>query len=88
MAPLKERFPGSMRMRSERVGLLLVLICTFGSAGFLLADSASDADSTPAPEKIEAPASTPAPAESSDESHSQVPQQQSPGEVIGIPMLA
>jgi hypothetical protein len=73
-------------MRSERVGLLLVLIPTFGSAAFLLADSAQDAEPVPPPKKIEAPASTPT--KSSDESHSQVPQQQSPGEIIGIPMLA
>jgi len=72
-------------MRSDRVGLLLVLIPTFGSAAFLLADSVSDADAEPAPKKIEAPQSTPN--DASDESHSQVPQP-SPGEVIGIPMLA
>jgi hypothetical protein len=72
-------------MRTSQVGLLLVLISTIGSAAFLVTDAASDADAAPAPKKIVAPRSTPA--ESSDESHSQVPQQ-SPGEVIGIPMLA
>jgi hypothetical protein len=72
-------------MRSSRVGLLLVLIPTIGSAAFLWADSAQRPDPAPAPQTIEAPPS--ASDESADDSHSQAPAHSS-GEVIGIPLLA
>jgi hypothetical protein len=74
-------------MRTSRVGLLLVLIPTIGSAAFLIADAAQRNDPPPAPKAIEAPPSTSD--ESVDDSHSQAPpQQHSDGEVIGIPLLA
>lgn len=72
-------------MRSSRVGLLLVLIPTIGSAAFLWADSAQRSDSAPAPQTIEAPSSSSD--ESVEDSHSQAPAH-SDGEVIGIPLLA
>ena len=68
----------------NRLGLLLILIPMIASAAFVLADSAERA--RPAPKKLEAPAAAPK-NESSDESRSQLPQH-SPGEVIGVPMLA
>ena len=69
----------------NRFGLLLVLIPMIASAALVLKDAAEHARPAPAPKKLEVPAS---PAnESSDDSHSQVPQH-SPGEVIGVPMLA
>ena len=73
----------------KRFGLLLVLIPMIASAALVLKDAAEHARPAPAPapapKKLEVPAS---PAnESSDDSHSQVPQH-SPGEVIGVPMLA
>ena len=70
----------------KRFGLLLILIPMFASAALVLKDSAERAQRVPVPKKIEAPAATPK-NESSDESHSQVPQHP-PGEVIGVPMLA
>jgi hypothetical protein len=69
----------------KRLGLLLVLIPMIASAAFVLKDAAEHARPTPAPKKLEAPSSTPT--ESSDDSHSQVPQRP-PGEIIGVPMLA
>ena len=74
-------------MRSTRVGLLLVLVPTIGSAAFLVADWAQHTAPAPAPKTLETQ-QPPADA-SSDDSHSQAPpQQHSTGEVIGIPMLA
>ena len=74
-------------MRSTRVGLLLVLIPTIGSAAFLVADWAEQTAPPPAPKTLETQ-QPPADA-SSDDSHTQAPSQQdSDGEVIGIPMLA
>ena len=70
----------------NRLGLLLVLIPMFASAALVLKDSAERARPAPAPKKLEAPAATPK-NESSDDAHSQLPQP-SPGEVIGVPMLA
>jgi hypothetical protein len=72
-------------MRSSRVGLLLVLIPTIGSAAFLWADTAQRPDPVPTPKTIAAPPATSD--ESADDSHSQAPAN-STGEVIGIPMLA
>jgi len=71
----------------NRFGLLLVLIPMIASAALVLKDAAEHARPAPAPapKKLEVPASPPN--ESSDESRSQVPQH-SPGEVIGVPMLA
>ena len=69
----------------RRLALLLILIPMIASAAFVLKDSAEHARPAPAPKKLEAPASTPT--ESSDDSHSQIPQRP-PGEVIGVPMLA
>jgi hypothetical protein len=74
-------------MRTSRVGLLLVLIPTIGSAAFLIADAAQRNAPPPAPKVIEAPPSSPD--ESAGDSQSQAPPQQpSDGEVIGIPLLA
>jgi hypothetical protein len=74
-------------MRSTRVGLLLVLIPTISSAAFLVADWAQHTTPAPAPKTLETQ-QPPADA-TSDDPHSQTPpQQQSDGEVIGIPMLA
>ncbi len=70
----------------KRLGLLLVLLPMLASGAFVLTDSAEHARPAPAPEKLEAPAPKPQPAER-DEAHSQAPQH-SPGEVIGVPMLA
>ena len=72
-------------MRSTRVGLLLVLIPTISSAAFLFADWAQHTAPAPAPKTLEI---LPPPADASSEgSHSQAPVH-SPGEVIGVPMLA
>ena len=74
-------------MRSSRVGLLLVLIPTIGSAAFLVADWAEHNPPAPAPKTLEIE-QPPADA-SSDGSHSQTPAQQpADGEVIGVPLLA
>jgi hypothetical protein len=74
-------------MRSTRVGLLLVLIPTIGSAAFHVADWAQHTAPAPAPKTLETQ-QPPADA-SSDDTHTQAPSQQhSTGEVIGIPMLA
>ncbi len=74
-------------MRSTRVGLLLVLIPTIGSAAFLVADWAQHTAPAPPPKTLETQ-QPPADA-SSDDSHSQAPaQQEFTGEIIGIPMLA
>jgi hypothetical protein len=64
--------------------LFLILIPTIGSAAFLVADWAEHTAPAPAPKlEIQQP-----PADASSEgSHSQAPAH-SPGEVIGIPMLA
>jgi len=70
----------------NRLGLLLILLPMIASAAFVLADSSERAHPAPAPKKLETPASTPK-NESSDESRSQLPTH-SPGEVIGVPMLA
>ena len=70
----------------KRFGLLLILIPMFASTALVLKDSAERAHRVPATKKLEAPSATPK-NESSDESHSQVPQHP-PGEVIGVPMLA
>jgi len=70
----------------NRLGLLLILLPMIASAAFVLADSSERARPAPAPKKLEAPAAAPK-NESSDESRSQLPQH-SPGEVIGVPMLA
>jgi hypothetical protein len=72
-------------MRSTRVGLFLVLIPTIGSAAFLVADWAQHTPAAPAPKTLETQ-QPPADA-SSDDSHSQAPAH-SPGEIIGVPMLA
>ena len=69
----------------RRFGLLLVVIPMFASAALVLKDAAEHARPAPAPKKLEAPSSTPT--ESSDDSHSQVPQRP-PGEIIGVPMFA
>jgi hypothetical protein len=69
----------------KRFGLLLVVIPMIASAALVLKDSAEHARPAPTPKPLEAPESTPS--ESSNESQSQVPQH-SPGEVIGVPMLA
>jgi hypothetical protein len=69
----------------RRLGLMLVLIPMIASAALALKDSAEHARPAPAPKKLEVPQSTPT--ESSDDSHSQVPQRP-PGEVIGVPMFA
>jgi hypothetical protein len=70
----------------RRLGLLLVVIPMIASAALVLKDAAEHARPAPAPKKIETPAST-TPTESSDDSHSQVPQRPR-GEVIGVPMFA
>jgi hypothetical protein len=73
------------RMRTTRLGLLLVLIpATIGPAAYILSTSAQDTGSRPAPKTLEAPQ----PGDSSDESRSQAPQHSPGGEVIGVPMLA
>jgi hypothetical protein len=72
-------------MRSTRVGLLLVLIPTIGSAAFLVADWAEHTSPPPAPKTLEI--QQPPTDASSEDSHSQAPAH-SDGEVIGIPMLA
>lgn len=70
----------------KRFGLLLVVIPMIASAALVLKDAAEHARPAPTPkQQLEAPESTPS--ESSNESQSQVPQH-SPGEVIGVPMLA
>jgi hypothetical protein len=69
----------------KRFGLLLVLIPMIASAALVLKDASERAHPAPPPKKLQSPESTPT--ESSDESRSQVPQH-SPGEVIGVPMLA
>jgi hypothetical protein len=69
----------------NRLGLLLILIPMIASAAFMLKDASEHARPAPEPKKLEAPSSTPT--ESSDDSHSQIPQR-APGEVIGVPMLA
>lgn len=71
----------------KRLGLLLALIPAIGSAAYVLSDPVPDARPSPAPKTLEAPQATPA--ESSDDgaAQSQSPQP-SPGEVIGVPMLA
>jgi hypothetical protein len=71
-------------MRSTRVGLLLILIPTISSAAFLFADWAQHTAPAPTPKTLEI--QPPADA-SSEGSHSQAPAH-SPGEVIGVPMLA
>lgn len=73
-------------MRSVRIGLLLVLIPTIGSA-YLSSAQRRDDDSSSAPKTLEAPASKSPPAESREDAQSQAPQH-APGEVIGVPMLA
>jgi hypothetical protein len=73
-------------MRSVRIGLLLVLISTIASA-YLSSAAPPDAETSPEPEVLEPPPSKSTPTESSDDSHSQLPQH-APGEVIGVPMFA
>ena len=75
-------------MRSTRVGLLLVLLPTIGSAAFLVADWAEHTAPAPVPKTLEIQ-QPPADA-TSDDSHTQAPPAQQPadGEVIGIPLLA
>jgi hypothetical protein len=68
----------------RRLGLLLILIPAIASAAFVLADSAEHTRPAPAPKTLEAPQSKPA---ERDDAQSQAPQH-SPGEVIGVPMLA
>jgi hypothetical protein len=68
----------------RRLALLLILIPAIASAAFVLADSAEQARRAPAPKSLEAPKSTPT---ERDDAQSQAPQH-SPGEVIGVPMLA
>jgi hypothetical protein len=72
-------------MRSTQVGLFLILIPTIGSAALLVVDWAQHTAPAPAPKTLEIQ-QPPADA-SSEGSHSQAPAH-SPGEVIGIPMLA
>jgi hypothetical protein len=69
----------------RRLGLLLVLIPMIASAALVWKDASEHPRPAPAPKKLDAPSSTPT--ESSDDSHSRVPQRPS-GEVIGVPMLA
>jgi hypothetical protein len=71
----------------KRIGLLLIVVPVIASAAFVLNAPAGDAGAQPAPKKIEAPSSTTPDDKASDESRSQLPQH-SPGEVIGVPMLA
>jgi hypothetical protein len=73
-------------MRSVRIGLLLVLISTIASA-YLSSAAPPDAETSPEPKVLETPPSKSTPTESSDDSHSQLPQH-APGEVIGVPMFA
>jgi len=70
----------------RRFGLLLVLIPMIASAALIMKDASEHARPAPAPKKHVAPHATPTES-SSDDSHSQIPQR-SPGEVIGVPMLA
>ena len=69
----------------KRFGLLLVLIPMIASAALVLKDAAEHARPAPTQKPLET--TEPTPSESSDDSHSQVPQH-SPGEVIGVPMFA
>ena len=69
-----------------RLGLLLILIPMIASAALVMKEASEHARPAPAPKKIQAPAAT-TPTESSDDSHSQIPQRPS-GEVIGVPMFA
>lgn len=79
----------------KRLGLVLVLIPAIASAAYVWNQSAVEGGAPPAPKALEAPRSPPQrqpsgagakPAER-DDAQSQAPQQ-SPGEVIGVPMLA
>jgi hypothetical protein len=78
----------------KRLGLVLVMIPAIASAAYVWNQSAVDAGAQPAPKAIEAPRPPPQqPSGSSakpadrDDTQSQAPQQ-SPGEVIGVPMFA
>jgi hypothetical protein len=70
----------------KRLGLLLALIPAIGSAAYVLSEPTPDARPSPAPKTLEAPQATPA--ESSDDAAQSHAPQPSPGEVIGVPMLA
>lgn len=78
----------------KRLGLVLVLIPAIASAAYVWNQSAVDAGARPAPKVLEAPRPpSQQPAETSskpagrDDTQSQAPQQ-TPGEVIGVPMFA
>ena len=79
----------------KRLGLVLVLIPAIASAAYVWNQSAVEGGAPPAPKTLEAPRSPQQqqpsgtgakPAERND-AQSQAPQQ-SPGEVIGVPMVA
>ena len=68
----------------RRLGLLLILIPAITSAAFVVADSIEQARPQSAPKSLEVPRSKPV---EHEDAQSQAPQH-SPGEVIGVPLLA